>query len=145
MLPLLTPFFSHWSIPEIEKNTHTYTAILKRTLYTAVILRASTSSCWLSPTILRVLLYRTATPARLKGEAATRLFFRPCRVTTHRAAVAAGTSHQSRTLLQGWQYKTHPKKPPKKPTKNVFFGGFFTIFLFLMKIIQTFLFETDFL
>jgi hypothetical protein len=94
MLPLLTPFFSHWSIPEIEKNTHTYTAILKRTLYTAVILRASTSSCWLmSPTILRVLLYRTATPpARLKGEAATRLFLPPCWVT-YRAAVAAGTGH----------------------------------------------------
>jgi hypothetical protein len=48
--------------------------------------------------------------------------------------------------------KTHPKKPKKthlkKPTKNVFFWGFFGFFLnflFFMKIIQTFLFQTDFL
>ncbi len=47
--------------------------------------------------------------------------------------------------------KTHPKKPQKthlkKPTKNGFFGFFlvFLIFLFFMKIIQTFLFQTDFL
>jgi hypothetical protein len=47
--------------------------------------------------------------------------------------------------------KTHPKNPPKKthlkkPTKNVFFWvfwGFLNFFIF-MKIIQTFLFETDF-
>jgi hypothetical protein len=47
--------------------------------------------------------------------------------------------------------KTHPKKTKKthlkKPTKNVFLGFFwvFLIFLFFMKIIQTFLFQTDFL
>jgi hypothetical protein len=45
--------------------------------------------------------------------------------------------------------KTHPKKPQKthlkKPTKNVFFVWVFLNFLFFMKIIQTFLFQTDFL
>jgi hypothetical protein len=47
--------------------------------------------------------------------------------------------------------KTHPKKPKKthlkNPTKNVFFWVFlgFLNFLFFMKIIQTFLFQTDFL
>jgi hypothetical protein len=48
--------------------------------------------------------------------------------------------------------KTHPKKPKKthlkKPTKKCFFFGFFWVFLnflFFMKIIQTFLFQTDFL
>jgi hypothetical protein len=35
------------------------------------------------------------------------------------------------------------KNPPKKPTKNVF-CRFFFFFLFFMKIIQTFLFQTDF-
>ncbi len=48
--------------------------------------------------------------------------------------------------------KPTQKKPPKKtylkkPTINVFlfFWGFLKFFLFFMKIIQTFLFETDFL
>jgi hypothetical protein len=47
--------------------------------------------------------------------------------------------------------KTHPKKNKKthlkKPTKNGFFGffGVFLNFLFFMKIIQPFLFQTDFL
>ncbi len=47
--------------------------------------------------------------------------------------------------------KTHPKKPKKthlkKPTNNGFFLFFlgFLNFLFFMKIIQTFLFQTDFL
>ncbi len=36
------------------------------------------------------------------------------------------------------------KNPPKKTTKNIFLGVFLK-FLFFMKIIQTFLFETDFL
>jgi hypothetical protein len=44
--------------------------------------------------------------------------------------------------------KTHPKKPKKthlkKPNKNGFFWVFLN-FLFFMKIIQTFLFQTDFL
>jgi hypothetical protein len=47
--------------------------------------------------------------------------------------------------------KTHSKKPKKtqknhlkNPQKNVFFE-FFVNFLFFMKIIQTFLFQTDFL
>jgi hypothetical protein len=48
--------------------------------------------------------------------------------------------------------KTHPKKPTqkntknhlKKPIKNGFFGVFLN-FYFFMKIIQTFLFQTDFL
>jgi hypothetical protein len=39
--------------------------------------------------------------------------------------------------------KTHPKKPKKKPLKMGFWG-FFNFFIF-MKIIQTFLFQTDFL
>jgi hypothetical protein len=38
----------------------------------------------------------------------------------------------------------NPKNPPKKPTKNVFFWVFLN-FSFFMKIIQTFLFQTDFL
>jgi hypothetical protein len=45
-------------------------------------------------------------------------------------------------LQAGLAIKTHPKNPKKphnKTTKNVFFYKFF------MKIIQTFLFETDFL
>jgi len=47
--------------------------------------------------------------------------------------------------------KNPPKKPPKnhlkKPTKNGFLRFFwvFLNFLFFMKIIQTFLFQTDFL
>jgi hypothetical protein len=47
--------------------------------------------------------------------------------------------------------KTHPEKPKKnhlkKTTKNGFFWVFlgFLIFLYFMKIIQTFLFQTDFL
>jgi hypothetical protein len=46
--------------------------------------------------------------------------------------------------------KTHPKKPKKthlkKPTKNGFFGFFavYLNFLFFMKILQTFFFQTDF-
>jgi hypothetical protein len=39
------------------------------------------------------------------------------------------------------------KNPPKKPTKNGFFGFFWVLlnFLFFMKIIQTFIFDTVFL
>jgi hypothetical protein len=40
--------------------------------------------------------------------------------------------------------KKAPKKPPKKPTKNGIFWVFLN-FYFFMKIIQTFLFQTDFL
>jgi hypothetical protein len=39
--------------------------------------------------------------------------------------------------------KTHPKTQ-KKPPKNLLKWVFWFIFLFLIKIIQTFLFETDF-
>jgi hypothetical protein len=44
-------------------------------------------------------------------------------------------------LLSGLAIKNQPKKPQKK-TLNIFF---FFFFKFFMKIIQTFLFETDFL
>ncbi len=54
-------------------------------------------------------------------------------------------------LQPGLAIKNPPKKKPKKPPKNplkmffwVFFGVFLN-FLFFMNIIQTFLFETDFL
>jgi hypothetical protein len=40
--------------------------------------------------------------------------------------------------------KTHPKKPNKKNPQKMFTFGLLN-FLFFMKIIQTFLFETDFL
>jgi hypothetical protein len=40
--------------------------------------------------------------------------------------------------------RTHPKKNPPKNPQKIFFGVFF-IFLFFMKIIQTFLLVTDFL
>jgi hypothetical protein len=43
----------------------------------------------------------------------------------------------------GLAIKNPPKKPPKKPLKMGFLG-FFILFLFFMKILQTFLFETDF-
>jgi hypothetical protein len=43
--------------------------------------------------------------------------------------------------------KKTQKKPPKKTTKNVFLWVFWVFLnnLFFMKIIQTFLFQTDFL
>ncbi len=47
-------------------------------------------------------------------------------------------------LQAGLAIKTYPKNPPKKPLIMDFLG-FFLFFLFVMKIIQTFLFETDFL
>ncbi len=53
-------------------------------------------------------------------------------------------------LDAGLAIKNPPKKIQKthlkKPTKKVFLGFFyfFFIFIFFMKIIQTFLFETDF-
>jgi hypothetical protein len=50
-------------------------------------------------------------------------------------------------LVAGLALKKHPKKPKKthlkNPLKMVFWG--FLNFLFFMKIIQTFLFQTDFL
>ncbi len=52
--------------------------------------------------------------------------------------------HLQETLQEGLAIKNPPKKPPNKTTKNVFFWVFLN-FLFFMKIIQTFLFETDFL
>jgi hypothetical protein len=46
-------------------------------------------------------------------------------------------------LKAGLAIKNPPKKPLKKPTKNGFFEVFL-VFNFVLKIIQTFLFETDF-
>ncbi len=60
-------------------------------------------------------------------------------------------------LKPGLAIKNPPKKPTQKKFKNpknhlkyplkmcFFGGGFFKIFIFFIKIVQTFLFETDFL
>jgi hypothetical protein len=55
-----------------------------------------------------------------------------------------GLSNRALAGVQAGLPIKNPHKKPKKTTKNVFFGFFFN-FLFFMKIIQTFLFETDFL
>jgi hypothetical protein len=61
---------------------------------------------------------------------------------------SAGSRYRRRARPTGrvGNKKPNKKKHLKKPTKN-FFSGFlgFLNFLFFMKVIQTFLFETDFL
>jgi hypothetical protein len=85
---------------------------------------------------------------QLTGDAAapnSSVIFRHVTLATQHVGDTGNTLVSLSDHKAGLAIKNPPKKTHrKKPTKNVFFGGFFKVFIF-MKIIQTFLFENRFL